>query len=246
MKNHFLFHGGNYKSNIDDGEIRQPLSPIELLSIHRDPDVPHEKLDNAITGHLHMAKYDYLKDLAVDDCIFLAVLPDVTGYRGMWALIQDGYPEMEGELQLVNATEIHELHCAGDDLNRATTYGTALEVCLAEGLGVDPCGLQDTIDFEGGTLEDHHNPNAFCGGYFAAPMLAGVGQALYLRLKITKMPEEAPTDCGQCGADIGLPYFQWGVIIDDLGAIKTMVPDFCRCQTKICAGCGESPCDNNC
>jgi hypothetical protein len=248
MTDYYLFDGGNYKRGIDDGHIRKPLNPAELQVVHRDPDVPHTQLDNAITGQFHMDKFDnMLSKLAVDDAIYLAILPDATVYRGLWFLPQTSYPDLDFEAQLVDATEVHGLYCEGKPTTTATTYGPKLDVTLDAGLGDATCDAISKQDLWGGELTDYRNPAAFQGGLFEDQFLAGLHKAMYLRLTITSVPASpVAKNCKSCKESTGMPLLQWGVIIDDIGVFKQFIADYCNCEKKFCAGCGEKPCDDNC
>ena len=248
MTDFFVFAGGNYKQGVDDGEIRKPLNPMELQVIHRDPDLPHSQLDNAITGHFHMSKYDMLDPLAVDDQIYIAIVPDATVYRGMWFLPQDSYPGLTFDAELVDATEVHALYCAKSPTSTAKVYGPTLELDLNHGLGDATCDAITKSELWGTPTSDYRDPDAFQGGLFTDPFLAGLHKAMYLRLTVTAVPSAAPStsNCNGCSGEIGLPYMQWGLIIDDIGVLKQQIADYCNCTLKFCAGCGEKPCDDNC
>lgn len=248
MTDYYIFDGGNYKRGIDDGHIRKPLNPQELSAIHRDPDVPHSQLDNAITGHLHLSQYDF--DLVVDDNIYIAIVPDAMVYRGMWFLPQDSYPGMKFDAALIDGNSVHELYCASKDTADAKVCSPVLEVCLDDGLGDATCDAVSKAELWGKDWLDYRNPDAFQGGLFEEPFLAGLHKAMYLRLTVTALPkpEDIPNDdqCGSCDTPIGLPYIQWGLIVDDIGVLKQQIADFCNCEKKFCAGCGEKPCEDNC
>lgn len=240
----FLFDGGAYKSNTDDGRIREPLTDIESQLVMVDPELPGDT-DNSVGTTLNMSRYaKYLSDLAVGDELIVGLVPDATLLRGLWFGSFDAVDGFTVTADLVSVRDIYTaVEAQGTDVPSGVVSlpGTAaLDYDFTDGLGHATQDAYDLAKIYGGTLSDYRNEAALRYANFPDPVFAGLGVSTYLRLTVTALGEFGNnTDggcCSTCG-DLAFPTFQVGAIYDVLCFDKQRVRNFCNC--------GGSPCEGN-
>lgn len=236
-KDIFIFDGGPYKEGLDDGAIRVPLTCTELHKIMRDDQLPTSgSLDNSVHHRLVLNNLiGEIGPLSVGDRLYVMVLPDALGYRGILAMPETCLDGFEVTLQLVNACEVYQLlNDPNGDPADATTYGSALEVDYGVGLGDAMCDAEQKAQFAGGVWSDYRNPMALQGGYFQTPFIAGIGKALYMRMTIDEIPDLGG-DCPGCQDDLKIPHMQIAAIVDDPGITTNIIQDrFCDTRGQMC------------
>jgi len=236
MANHYpLFHGGNYKRGIDDGRTRKFLTQPELDMVLLDCALPESWM-------LHMSRHDELNRMQVGDFYYIGVLPDGIMVEMLWLVPQDGYNGLEVELQLVDANEVHDLHCAKADVSQATKFGDKLEADLSVGLCEASCDAIDLACMHDDDYSDHRHPEAYQYVQFDPSIVVPLGKAVYIRMEIKAFTPADNNQCVTCSGKIGLPKLQYGAVVHDMEINKQIVSTYCTCKTKICAGC-EDECD---
>lgn len=232
---YFLFNGGPYKHNVDDGQIRKPLNCAEVQLLEHDPEVPGDT-DNSVGGTFDLAKFpDVASKLKVDDALYVQIIPDATIIRGLWAMAGSAYNGFKFELELVDACKVYEAIKAG---NLGTTVGAVASPLVydaADGLGcsiidaVSHAAVEDRENCDG--WKDHRNTDALQFNVF--PMTswvkAGIGQAFYIRMIIKELPDPLPDNqCKECGLDTW-PEIQLGAFTDKVCVEKNRIKRACVC-----------------
>lgn len=249
MTAYYLFDGGNYKRDVEDGRNRIPLTLQEAESVFFDP----ELASFSGTSHrteLHMNTYaENLSALAVDDQLFVGVFPDSAVYRGLWL---GSYSVLAGftvDAELVSVKEICEAYVANDgDVSAVAAFpGTpTLAYDFADGMGQATKDAAQEACLWGGEYTDFRNNDALVFENIQDPVPALLGDSLYLRLTVTAVPEELAEDtcCGKCGEGM-LPYFAAGVLAEDICFDKQQISTTCNCPETLgkCGGCEDSKTD---
>lgn len=240
----FLFNGGTYKYNVDDGRLRVPLTLPEIDSVVYDPEHPADT-DNSIGTEINLNQYkDILCDLAVGDKIFIGLVPDAVLVRGLWNLTFKGVDGFTGDLSLVMATDVLADIEAGSDGSAAADAITAMSIDFADYIGDAPCDAVTTsnlpwmADYDD---ESIRNPDALTASILETPVFLKLRQACYIVLTVTALPTTDAADsacCNNCNA-VTYPHFQAGVIYDRLCADKLRRKRACNCgDTGLCSeGC---------
>lgn len=232
----FLVDGGNYKRGVDDGRSRVPLTYDEAQMIFHDPEVPGPGSPSSIATEFNMQKWsEYLCNLEVDDELFIGLLPDAALYRSMWMMSFDSLSNFTVTVDLVSVKDVYTAHLAGDATGVASwiTGAETIDYDFADGLGDATIDAIQKADLYGGLASQYRNEAALVATPFAT-QLAGLGEALYIRLTITERPaagfgfEGCCTNCG----DVNMPTFQVGAVYDVLCADKQRVRHFCNCPEK--------------
>lgn len=239
----FLFNGGNYKIDQDDGRERIPLNPMEAELIFLDP----ELLSETGTSHgaeLNMHEYANLFcDLAVGDEIFMGILPDAAFYRGIWMHM---YNKVEGftvDVDLVPIKDVWDAYEAGDACGVAPLAGAETQaadftdgVCQAT---KDACMLANLWEKDETQYENYRNNDGQVATPFDA-VYAGLGQSLYIRLTVTALGALGSSDtpvCTKCRGDT-YPSFKAGAVFDTLcGDKQRVVNQCCKVDTACSKGC---------
>lgn len=249
MSAFFLFDGGAYKRDIEDGRIRIPLTLQEAEQIFFDPELASFS-GTSHRSELHMNVYaEHLSSLAVDDELFVAVFPDSALYRGLWLGSYSVLPGFTVDAELVSVKDICDAYVAndGDVSGVAPVAGTpTLAYDFANGMGQATKDAADLACLWGGAYTDFRNNDALAFANVTPPVAALLGQSVYLRLTVTAVPAliAEETCCGSCGEGI-LPYFAAGVIADDICFDKQQIAITCNCPETLgkCGGCSDSKTD---
>lgn len=243
MKSIFLFNGGNYKVDIDDGRERVALTRIEAEMLFLDP----ELLSETGTSHgaeLQMAEYSKLfSDLAVGDAIYMGLLPDAAFYRGIWF---HGYHKVQGfqvAVDLVPVKEIYDAVLLGNDPNAVPRLAGTEEQAFDFTNGVQEA-TKDAVqkaklwDKNENVYEKYRNNLGQVATPFDA-VYAGLGQSLYIRVRIVDLGALGSSEqacCSSCKGE-AYPTFKAGAVVDTLCGHKQRVARFC---------CGvDAPCCDN-
>lgn len=241
-KSIFLFNGGNYKIFTDDGRLRVPLTQEELDMVFYDPEVPNDT-DNSIGTELDMGVWkEALCDLEVDDEIFLALVPDATLVRGLWAMSFDAIDGFTVEFDLIQGSLVAENMLTGDGLALGlATSGSTLAYDFTNGLGDATCDAvtKAGLPWGSGVYGDYRNPEALQGEIFDPALFLKLGMAMYIRMKVVALGDLNGGDggcCNKCNKPTW-PTFQIGAIYDRLCADKQRTKKFCNCDLPCgCAG----------
>jgi len=240
----FLFDGGEYKRGTDDGRSRVPLTTTEAQMIFYDPELPGDT-DNSIGAELNMQKYSSeFCDLAVGDEIFVGVVPDAAVYRGLWMMSFDAIAGLQMDLDLVSVSDVYNAHLLGDATGVAAWDAAALSYDFADGVGQATKDTYQQLELHGGVYADYRNNDAVVGVNLAAPKIALLGEALYLRLTVTENDSTVGDSscCSTCLKDTN-PTFQVGAVYDRMCVDKQRVRNFCNCPVEIC---DDDPCTIGC
>lgn len=225
----FLFDGGLYKANEDNGRVRVPLTPEEAQLVFYDPEIPGDT-DNSIGSTLDMGVYaSQFAGLEVGDEIFVGLVPDAVVLRGIWMNAFDAIEGFKVKADLVSVPDVYE------NLGEAqpTFEGTAsLEYDFKDGLGHATIDAIGEAKFWGGEASDYRNLEALKAKFFDQT-LAPLGQSTYLRITVVELGEfgeNAPDGCcAGCGQK-RYPTFQIGAIYDRICVDKQRVRNFCNCN----------------
>lgn len=245
MSDFFLFDGGMYKQcNGDDGRIRVPLkSGLESQTLMIDPELQADA-QSSLGGNIHMNKFaDIFNNLAVGDCVYIHLVPDMMGVRGFYAGPQDPVAGFTADFDLVNIQDIDAAIDAG--ALGSTVDGTvpAINVDFSNGVGDAAYDAYAKACQNGGAFTDYRNPDAVTFEYYEKPVALKLGQAQYVRMCVTALPGETDPDpcgdCTTCGSGRGWPELQYGVIVDRTCFAKNLVRSYCNCNDPICAGCNK-------
>jgi len=203
----FLFNGGNYKLDQDDGRERIPLNPHEAEMLFVDPAFLSE------TGTSHGAEIDLkyfascLCDAAVGDEIFIGVLPDSAMYRGIWAHAYNAVPGFTVDVDLVPIKDVWDAYEAGDACGVAPLAGAETQALdFTDGVGhstKDACQLAGLWEKDEAQWENYRNNDGQVATPFD-PVHAGLGQSLYIRLTITalgNLGNSGEACCSKCKND---------------------------------------------
>jgi len=247
MSTFFLFNGGNYKRNLDDGRIRVPLTTSEAEQVFFDPALTGQVDGNSHRTELALNAYsDYLSSLAVGDEIFVAVFPDAAVYRGLWMGSYSALAGMTADAELVSVTDVCDAYVANDgDASGVAAFAGTPTISYDFGNGM----MNSTKDAEqqaclyDGDASDFRNNDALVYEGIIPPVPALLGQALYLRLTITAVPATLGDGgcCGSCGEG-QLPIFAAGIIADEICFDKQKITNTCNCPETLgdCNTCTDS------
>ena len=236
----FLFNGGNYKIDQDDGRERIPLNPAEAEMVFLDP----ELLGETGTSHgaeLNMSEYAHLFcDLAVGDEIFMGLLPDAAFYRGTWLHMYNKVPGFEVCIDLVPVVDVWDAHEAGNACGVAPLAGTVPQVGdFTDGVCQATKDACSKAELWGTEHTDYRNND----GQVATPypaVHAGLGKSLYIRLTVKALGDlgtSGDKKCSKCKGD-SYPSFKAGAILDTVCGDKQRV-------TAPCCGVA-APCKAKC
>ena len=233
MKSIFLFDGGNYKIDIDDGRERVPLTRIESELLFIDP----ELLSETGTGHgaeLEMSEFPELfSDLQVGDQIFMGVLPDSAFYRGIWV---HGYNKVQGfkiDVDFVPVRDIYDAVLLGTDLSAVERLAGTPVQSFDFTNGVKEAtkdAVQKSVLWNND--ENYHELYRNNLGQVATPfeaVHAGLGMSLYIRVTVVELGALGKSEdscCSKCGGD-SYPIFKAGAVLDTLCGEKQRVTRFC-------------------
>lgn len=243
MARHYpLFAGANYKERMEDGLNRRFLNGTELALLFPDGCLPANGTD-VMSEMMVMDKWLDAARLEKGDFLYLQVIPDVMMVSGFWLMPQFGMEGFEGKISLVDANEVHDLHCEEGDISKATQYGAELEVSLEVGLCEATKDACYKANYHEGAYSDFRHVDAFQATLFETPFIAALEKPMYLRLEITDYTAPESDTCSTCSSTTGLPNIQFGTILTDLHVKKQLISNFCNCRTVICAG-AKPDCDN--
>lgn len=239
----FLFHGGNYKRGVDDERLRIPLTKPEIDEVFYDPEVPSDT-DNSIATELNMNRYaDMFCKLAVDDEIFVGLVPDAAVYRGLWLLAFTCAEGFTVDIDLIKCQDVIDAIEAGNDGTGLTPVNPApLQFDFTNCVGDATCDAVTKAALPyGKDYEDYRNDEGMKALLFD-PMFAKLGGAMYIRLKVTALgdvnADPAQNCCNSCKSP-RYPKFQVGAIYDRLCADKQRHQRYCNCgDSGLCSdGC---------
>lgn len=247
MATYFLFHGGEYKRQIDDGRIRVPLTPTESESIFFDPALAGQVDGNSHRTEVHMGAYaEQLSGLAVGDELFIGIFPDAAVYRGLWVGSYSALAGMTADFDLVSIADVCDAYVAnnGDASGVAGVTGvTPISYDFADGMRNASKDAVQLACLHGNDPSDHRNNDALVYENIVPPVPALLGGALYLRMTITAVPATLGEGgcCGSCGEG-QLPYLAAGVIADEICFDKQKITNTCNCPETLgkCGGCEDS------
>lgn len=243
----FLYHGGNYKKNIDDGRLRMmPLRPGELDEVFYDPHVPYHG-DNSIATELDMGEYaDILCDLQPGDEVYVGILPDAALYWGMWAMSFNAVKGFKADFDLVRGRDVWNAWVNNQELTGLPRVpGTqVLPYDFTDGLGHNSWNAVtiSKLPWESGNYDDYRNNAALEWVPYNPALFAFLGEAMYIRMTIRELGEYnvAMEDqcCNYC-LKRKFPTFQVGMVYAHICADKQRWQKYCNCQTGLCnEGCG--------
>jgi hypothetical protein len=238
----FLFNGGNYKAGIDNGRDRVPLTPVEADNIFLDKELGNRAETGTSSGaELRMAEYaKEFSDLAVDDEIFMGLLPDAAFYRGIWFHAYNAVKGFTVEVSLVPVKDVYDAYVAndGDATGVAELAGSeVITFDFSDGVCHSSCDAVQLATMHNNEYNDHRN-NAGQVGLPFDPVFAGLGNALYIRVKVVDLGQLGTSEgacCGKCNKD-AYPTFKAGAILDTTCAEKQRNYRAC---CGVDAGCGE-------
>lgn len=241
----FLFNGGNYKIDQDDGRERLPLNPMEAELLFLDPELLSE------TGTSHGAELDMSEyasrfcDLAVGDEIFMGVLPDAAFYRGIWMHMYNKVDGFTVDVDLVPVKDVWDAYQAGDACGVDPLAGAETQaadftdgVCQAT---KDACDLATLWQKDQTQYENYRNNDGQVATPFD-PVYAGLGQSLYIRVTVTALGSLGTADTKKCGTCKGnsYPSFKAGAVLDTLcGDKQRVVAPCCGVKAPCQESCGE-------
>ena len=242
----YLFHGGNYKKNIDDGRLRIPLRPGELDEVFYDPHVPYHG-DNSIATELDMGEYaDVLCDLQPGDEVYLAVLPDAALYWGMWAMSFTPIKGFKVEFDVVRGRDVYNAWVNEQELSGLPRVpGTvALPYDFTDGLGHNSWNAItiSKLPWNSGNYDDYRNNAALEWVPYNPSLFAFLGEAMYIRMTVKELGEfnlAMEEQCCNYCLKRKFPTFQVGMVYAHICADKQRWQKYCNCQTGLCnEGCG--------
>ena len=246
MADIFLFDGGFYKRGTDDGRIRVPLkSGLESQTIMYDPELQADA-QSSLGGVIHMGKYaDIFDNLAVGDAVYVHLVPDAMGVRGHWAASQDSIPGFTVDFDIVSIQDVDAAIDAGNLGSTVAGLTPAVPYDFSIGIGDAAYDAHLQGAMHNAPFTDYRNPAAVQAGYYATPVMLGVGQSAYMRFVITALPtavvdDGCSTSCNTCGGKTGWPMLQYGLVVDRLCFAKNLVRNYCNCNDPICAGCDST------
>lgn len=240
----FLYNGGNYKIDIDDGRVRVPQNYQEAESIFIDNQLSDQDMGNSHGAELNMSHFANLFcDLAADDEIFFGILPDAAFYRAIWVHMYNKVDGFVADFDLVSIKDVYEAHLKGDATGVPAFAGTEVQeadftdgVCNAT---KDAVLLAKQWDKDADQWEKYRNNDGQVATAFD-PVFAGLGQSLYLRMTVKELGnlgDSAEATCSKCRRD-SYPFFKAGAILDVTCGDKQRV-------TSACCGL-DSPCATRC
>lgn len=239
----FLFNGGMYKIDQDDGRERIPLNPMEAELVFVDPEFLSET-GTSSGAELDMHEYaSCFCDLAPGDEIFFGLLPDSAIYRGIWAHMYNAVDGFTADIDLVPVKDVWDAYQAGDACGVAPLAGAETQaIDFTDGVKhatKDACQLAGLWEKDEELWENYRNNDGQVATPFD-PVHAGLGQSLYIRMTVTALGALGDSEtacCSKCKGN-SYPSFKAGAILDTLCADK---------QRVVNKACGvDAPCRESC
>ena len=245
-KSIFLFNGGNYKAEIDNGRDRVPLTPVEADCVFFDTQLNNRNETATSSGaELNMSQYaKEFSDLEVGDEIFMGLLPDASFYRGIWFHAYNAVKGFEVDVDLVPVKDVYDAYVAGagdatgvDPLAGAET----LSFAFADGVCNSSCDAVQLAQGDPKKDYDDFRNNSGQAGLPFDPVYVGLGVSLYIRVTVTALGQLGTDEgacCGKCKKD-SYPTYKAGAILDTTCASKQRNYQACCGVAAACGECGD-------